>query len=209
MKKTVIQNKMKSLLAMVLLFFACIPAALAQETFNVSGTIINEQNEPMIGVYVLEKGTTNGTSSDIDGHYTLTVRENATLVFSYIGYVVQERLVTASVIDVTLREDAQALDEVVVIGYGVQKKSDLTGAISQVKSDDLENRSITTVEDGLLGKTAGVQVVTTSGAPGAQSSIRIRGYSSNSDSTPLYIVDGLRTSNMHIWIRLILSRLKY
>ncbi len=196
MKKTVIQNKMKSLLAMVLLFFACIPAALAQETFNVSGTIINEQNEPMIGVYVLEKGTTNGTSSDIDGHYTLTVRENATLVFSYIGYVVQERLVTASVIDVTLREDAQALDEVVVIGYGVQKKSDLTGAISQVKSDDLENRSITTVEDGLLGKTAGVQVVTTSGAPGAQSSIRIRGYSSNSDSTPLYIVDGLRTSNI-------------
>jgi len=196
MKKTVIQNKMKSLLAMVLLFFACIPAALAQETFEVSGTIINEQNEPMIGVYVLEKGTSNGTTSNIDGKYTLKVSENATLVFSYIGYIVQERLATASVINVTLREDAQALDEVVVIGYGVQKKSDLTGAISQVKSDDLQNRSITTVEDGLMGKTAGVQIVTTSGAPGAQSSVRIRGYSSNSDSTPLYIVDGLRTSNI-------------
>lgn len=118
------------------------------------------------------------------------------LEFSSIGYTTQEAKAETSTLNIVLAEDNQILEETVVIGYGVQRKSDVTGAISSVKAEDLRNRSITSVDGGLQGKTAGVQIVTTSGAPGAETSIRVRGYSSNSDSTPLYVVDGLRTKNI-------------
>lgn len=184
------------LITFVMLFFVGISFVFSQAQMIVSGKVVDELNKPMIGVNVLEKGTTNGTVTDIEGNFSLSVKEGSVLVFSYIGYKDQEVQAVTNIMNITLFEDQMALDELVVIGYGVQRKSDLTGAISQVKSTDLENRSITSVDRGIQGKTAGVQIVTTSGAPGADTSVRIRGYSSNSDSTPLYIVDGLRTKNI-------------
>lgn len=197
MKKSMTQFKQKGLIAFMLLFLVSIPLTFAQGQVRVSGTVVDERNEPMIGVNVLEKGTTNGVVSDLDGKFNLSVREGATIAFSYIGYVTQEKRAVAGVMNITLAEDRQALDEVVVIGYGVQKKSDVTGAVSQVKSSDLENRSVTTVGHALQGKTSGVSVLQTSGAPGSGTSIRIRGYSSNSSSDPLYIVDGLSVSSIN------------
>jgi TonB-linked SusC/RagA family outer membrane protein len=197
MKQQITQFKRKTLVACIMLFGAGISLLFAQGQLSVSGTIVDEQNEPMIGVNVLEKGTTNGVITDVNGHYALSVREGATLVFSYIGYVSQERRVTSAVMNLTLTEDRRALDEVVVIGYGVQRKSDVTGAVSQVKATDLENRSVSTVSHALQGKTAGVSILQTSGAPGAGASIRIRGYSSNDTSEPLYIVDGLTVTDIN------------
>lgn len=163
----------------------------------VTGSVVDAKGDPMIGVTVMETGSKgNGTVTDLDGKFKLTVGDNATLSISYIGYISQTLKGTEKM-KVTLREDNKTLDDVVVIGYGVQKKSDVTGSIASVKAEDLANRSITTVDDGLQGKTSGVQVISTSGAPGAGSSIRVRGYSSNSDSTPLYVVDGLRTTNIN------------
>ena len=114
-----------------LLFFAVlgIQSALAQ-SYRVKGNVVSKTgNEPLIGVSILQKGTTNGVVTDIDGNYTLNVKQGATLVYSYIGYVALERKAVAGVMNIILKEDAQALDEVVVVGYGVQKKSSVTGAI--------------------------------------------------------------------------------
>ena len=152
--------------------------------------------EPMIGVSVLEKGTTNGVITDIDGNYSLSVGQGATMVYSYVGYVTQEKQAVAGVMDITLKEDNEMLDEVVVVGYGVQKKSSVTGAISQVKAEDIQNRSITRAEEALQGKTAGVQLVSTTSQPGSSPTIRIRGFSSNGTSDPLYVVDGLIVSDL-------------
>ena len=174
----------------------CVPFALAQSQVKVTGKVIDDLGESMIGVSILEKGTTNGVVTDIDGNYTLSVNQGATLVFSYVGYVTQEHVVSGGTLNVTLKEDTETLDEVVVVGYGVQKKSDLTGAISSVKTADIENRTITRAEEALQGKTAGVQLVSTSAQPGSSPSIRIRGYSSNGTSDPLYVVDGLIVSDL-------------
>ncbi len=178
------------------MLFASLSMAFAQENITVSGTVLDENGLPMIGVGVVQAGTTQGTSTDIDGKYIVTVPQGAVLEFSFIGYASQEVTADRTTINVTLVPSSTFLEETVVVGYGVQKKSSVTGAISSVKREDLANRSITSVEGGLQGKTAGVQIVTTSGAPGAESSIRVRGYSSNSDSTPLYVVDGLRTRSI-------------
>ncbi len=171
---------------------------ILKQEIEVKGKVIDSDGNPLPGVNVVEKGTTNGTVTNLDGEYTIAVSSpSATLSFSFVGFITEDIEVgNRTTIDLTLVEDIQSLEEVVVIGYGVQKKSNVTGAISSVKSEDLENRSITSVDGGLQGKTAGVQIVTTSGAPGAETSVRIRGYSSNSSSTPLYIVDGLRTTNI-------------
>lgn len=152
--------------------------------------------EPMIGVSIQEKGTTNGVISDFDGNYNLSVKQGAVLVFSYIGYVMQEHQAVAGTLNVTLKEDTKALEEVVVVGYGVQKKSSVTGAISQVKAEDMQNRTITSAAQALQGKTAGVQLISTSSAPGSSPTIRVRGYSSNVSSDPLYVVDGVRTTDI-------------
>lgn len=157
---------------------------------SITGTVVDAQGAPMIGVAVMEKGTSNGTITDLDGNYVITVNQGATLVFQSIGFTTQELAASESPLNVTLQEDSELLEEVVVVGYGVQKKSDLTGAISQVKSEDMENRTITTAAQALQGKTAGVQVLSSSARPGASPSVRIRGVSSNSDSSPLYVIDG-------------------
>ena len=168
----------------------------AQQSVTVTGVVSDASNYPLVGVGVVQQGTTNGVITDIDGRYEIEVPAGSTLEFSCLGYNTVTRTAVAGTLDVTLEESTLSIEETVVVGYGVQKKSDLTGSISSVGADDLANRSITSVDNGLQGKTAGVQVVTTSGAPGAESSIRVRGYSSNSDSTPLYVVDGLRTQNI-------------
>lgn len=196
MKKIVTHSATKRLTAFVLFLFISAASVVAQKQIRVSGKIVDEYNNPMIGVSVLVKGTTNGVISDLDGNYVLTATEGATIAYSYIGYVTQERKAREGTIHITLKEDTQALDEVVVVGYGVQKKSSVTGAISSVKSEDFENRTITNAEQALQGKTAGVQIISSSAAPGSNPSIRIRGYSSNASSDPLYVVDGLRTSDI-------------
>ena len=169
-----------------------------QQQKKISGKVSDGTKAPLPGVSVVVKGTTSGTITDFDGNYSLmNVPENATLQFSFVGMKSQEVAVDGkTTINVILEDETIGLDEVVAVGYGVQKKSNLTGAISQVKASDLENRSISSVNTGIQGKTAGVQVVTTSGAPGAATSIRVRGISSNSASNPLYVVDGLRTTNI-------------
>jgi len=184
------ESTLKKMVISVLYLVMSIPMIIAQATMPVRGTVVDNQNEPMIGVSVLEKGTNNGSITDANGNYQLLVKQGATLVFSYIGYVTQEHVVRGATLDITMDEDMKALDEIIVIGYGVQKKSSLTGAVSSVKAEDLESRTITRPEQALQGKTAGVQVLSASAKPGASPSVRIRGISSNSFSDPLYVVDG-------------------
>ena len=124
----------KRLAASVLLLLLCVPLALAQNQVRVTGKVIDNLGEPMIGVSILEKGTSNGVVTDIDGNYSLNAQRGGTLVFSYVGYVTQEHPVTSGTLNITLTEDAETLDELVVVGYGVQKKSSVTGAISSVKA---------------------------------------------------------------------------
>lgn len=170
-----------------------------QQNQALKGKVVDEKGEPVIGATVLVVGTQNGTITDLDGNYTLqNVSKNATLRFSYIGFAEQDIAAGGkSVLNVTLREDVKTIDEVVVVGYGVQKKSNVTGAIASVKSEEIQNRSTENVGSALQGKLSGVQVLTTSGAPGASSSFRIRGYSSTvSSPDPLYLVDGLKVSSI-------------
>jgi TonB-dependent starch-binding outer membrane protein SusC len=166
-----------------------------QQVFTVSGTVVDENNQSVPGVNVLEKGTTNGTATDVDGRFNLNVQnENSVLVFSFIGYVTEEVAVSGrSNVNVTLRQDVQALEEVVVVGYGTQKKSLITGAISSVDSKELATVSTSRSEQVLQGRTAGVYVLPASGSPGSNIQVRIRGTGSNGKSEPLYIVDGMRS----------------
>jgi len=150
------------------------------------------------GVNVVEKGTNNGTVSDINGDYSITVGEGATLVFSSVGYTTEEVVVgNRSVIDMTMIADIQQLQELVVVGYGQQTRADITSAISTVKGKDIDNIPVTAVDALLQGRAAGVQVVQNSGAPGAENYVRIRGNSSLlGQNRPLYIVDGVQMNNI-------------
>jgi TonB-dependent starch-binding outer membrane protein SusC len=169
------------------------------QQLTITGTVTDaEKAQPMPGVTVRVNGTTQGTTTDVNGKYSIQLKDGSSvLIFSFIGYETQEITVGAqSVIDVTLNEDVTSLEEIVVVGYGVQKKSVVTGSISSVSSDDLNNASITRPEQALQGKTAGVQVTSISGSPGSNMKVRVRGYSSNNEAEPLYIVDGVKTSNI-------------
>ena len=188
MRTRSINHGMKALFSAVLLIFACVNLS-AQERVTASGTVIDENKIPMIGVSVIEKGTHNGTMTDIDGNWSMEVTEGAVLEFSYIGYTSVE-LPAAAGMNLQMEVDTRILEEVVVVGYGVQKKSALTGSVSQVKAEDMEARTITSAGQALQGKTSGVQVLSGSAKPGASPSIRIRGVSSNNSSDPLYVVDG-------------------
>jgi iron complex outermembrane receptor protein len=170
----------------------CFGFAQAQEiTGNVS-----DANGPLPGASVVEKGTTNGTQTDFDGNYILTVGENATLVISYIGYSTSEIAVDGrSTVNVTLAEDAQALDEVVIIGYGTTTVKDATGSVSSVTAKDFNGGVISSAEQLIQGKTAGVAIQQTSGEPGAGISVNIRGSNSvRANNNPLFVVDGVPLS---------------
>ena len=159
---------------------------------SVSGTVTDANGNPMPAVNILEKGTQNGVLSDFDGNFNITVSSTqAVLVFSYVGMKSIERVVgDNTTINVQLEEDAQGLDEVVVIGYGTAKKSDLTGAVSSVSAEQVEKVPVTTVDQALQGRAAGVQVTTNDGSPGAGISVKIRGTGTFGDNSPLYVVDG-------------------
>lgn len=168
-------------------FLACTLSISAQ----VGGVIVDETGEPIIGASILEKGTTNGTITDFDGNFTLDVAEGATLEISYVGYATQS-LKAAAGMHVVLKEDTEVLEEVVVVGYGVQKKSDLTGSISQVSEKDLQKTPAPSLGSALEGRAAGLQV-TGSGAPGSNVSLNIRGIGSINNSQPLIVIDGVPT----------------
>ncbi len=179
------------ILRMLLLLCLGLPfQALAQKQ-SVTGTIVEANGEPVIGATVMEKGTANGTSTDIDGKFTINVNPKGTLVISYVGYVTQEIPVKGkSVITVTLKEDTRQLDDLVVVGYGMMKKSDMTGAISSVSGDDLAKRTTTNPAEALQGKIAGVNVMKAGGNAGAGIQVKIRGVKTFGDNEPLYIIDG-------------------
>ncbi len=175
----------------------CCTAVFGQRV--VKGQVVAEKDaEPLIGVAIVEKGTGNGTVTDIDGNFSLKVNDKAVLVLSYVGYVTQQIEPKGNApLTIRMEEDNKILDDVVVVGYGVQKKSDVTGSIASVRSEDLQNRSTSDAASALMGKAAGVQILNASGAPGDGGQIRVRGYSSNSGNIgPLIIVDGLKVSDI-------------
>jgi len=161
----------------------------------VSGTVTSpDSNEGLPGVNVLVKGTTQGTVTDVDGKYSINAEEDDILVFSSIGFVSQEVPINGrSTIDISMTEDVQALEEIVVIGYGTRKKSDLTGSVGSVDVEELQERPATSLNQQLAGRIPGVQVNVNSGRPGGRTNIRVRGFSSiNSTNNPLYVVDGVQ-----------------
>ena len=175
------------------LFLLCLFGNLFAQK-DIRGTVKDgADGEAMIGVTVIVKeDNTVGTSTDIDGNFSLEIPENATLIFSYTGYNSEEIVVgDRTELDVILTESLNELDEVVVVGYGTQKKSVVTGAISKIKSDDLESMPVMRVESALQGRVSGVRVTTSSGAPGAGAVVRIRGTTTFGNSDPLYVVDGV------------------
>ncbi|MEM6723321.1 MAG: SusC/RagA family TonB-linked outer membrane protein, partial [Bacteroidota bacterium] len=182
-------------------FVLVLALALCASTFaiaqnRVSGQVVDETGEALIAVSVSEKGTTNGTSTDVDGSYALEVGDNAVLVFSYVGFAPQEIPVAGmSTVKVTLLPDYSNLDEVLVVGYGTRKRSHNTGAISQIEGADIAAIQANRVDDALAGKLAGVLIQNQDGAPGADPKIQIRAASSISgDSQPLIVVDGFPIS---------------
>ena len=178
----------------ITLFFLSLCCAFTiNAQIKLSGTVRSAgDNEPLIGVTIVAKNTADGTISDFNGQYELEVAENTVLVFSYTGYASQEfTITTQSVLDVSMDEDVADLEEVVVVGYGVQKKKVVTGAISKVKSEDLEDVPVVRIENSLQGRTSGVRVTSASGQPGEGATVRVRGTTSINNSEPLYVVDGI------------------
>ena len=159
---------------------------------TVKGTVISgSDNEPLIGASVMVEGTRNGAVTDLDGNFTISAKNGQTLEVSYLGFITQKVKVTGSVINVTLLEDKQSLDEVVVVGYGVQKKKLVTGATVQLKGDDIAKLNTTNPLSAMQGQTPGVNIVSTSGQPGASMSVTIRGLGTVGNSQPLYLIDGV------------------
>ena len=159
---------------------------------KITGKVTDEKNEPIIGANVVVKGSTTGTITDMDGNFTLEVPDQATLLVSYIGYTPKEVAVkNQNNFSIMMIEDSKTIDEVVVIGYGSVKKSNLTGAVSSVKTTEIQQTPMTSIDQGLVGRASGVQVTQTSGMPGAVASIRVRGSSSlQGGNEPLYVIDG-------------------
>ncbi len=196
MKKKVMSIKREAFL-LVFLFFSIHFAAFAQNAL-VTGTVTDNTGDPLPGVNVVLTGTTTGTITDINGKFSLDAPLDGTLSFNFIGFATQNINIDGrSSIIVVLQPSDISLDEIVVVGYGTMRKSDLTGAVVKVGSEDLQNRSTSDAAVALQGKAAGVQVFTNSGAPGKGAEIRVRGLSSNSDKNgPLLIVDGLKVDNI-------------
>ena len=181
-------------IALTLMLMVGSVAAFAQ--LDVQGTVVDAANgEPVIGASILEIGTTNGTITDFDGNFSLTVKPGAKLAISYMGYKTQE-LAAAPNMSVKLGEDSELLEEVVVVGYGVVKKNDATGSVTAIKPDDMNKGLQTNAQDMIQGKIAGVNISTDGGVPGGGASIRIRGGSSlNASNDPLIVIDGLAMDN--------------
>ena len=177
----------------LLLLLCLIPLWSVAQNITVKGIVKDNFGEPVIGANVTEKGTTNGMITDLDGNFSLTVQKNATLVISYIGYITQEIAVKGNAnLNITLKEDSKALEEVVVIGYGTARKSDVTGSIASVGGDKLREMPATNITYALQNRIAGVDMAQTSSQPGATMQIRIRGTRSlTASNDPLVVLDGI------------------
>jgi TonB-linked SusC/RagA family outer membrane protein len=193
----IVHQTRPALLCLTLVLFGLLPAALQAQNRVVSGAVKSDTNEPLPGVYVLVKGSTIGTSTDADGKYSLSVPEDATLIFSFIGMKTLELTVNnQTTIDAVMQTDISQLDEVVVVGYGTQKKTDVTGSVSSISSKEIRATPITSMAQAMQGRATGVQVSQTSNAPGGGVSIRIRGGNSiQGGNEPLYVVDGYPLPN--------------
>lgn len=190
----------KQFLYKICLIFALLVSGtvMAQDVVSISGIVTDQTGEPIIGASVAVKGTTTGTMADVDGKYSISAPNNATLVFSYVGMKTKEIAVAGkTAINVTLEEALQNLDEVVVIGYGTQRKADLTTSVASVSADEWADRPIISAQQALQGKAAGVQVIQPSGKPGVGIQVRVRGASSlNAGNDPIYVVDGIITNDI-------------
>jgi TonB-linked SusC/RagA family outer membrane protein len=177
---------------LTLLFIFC-SLALSAQGIQVKGVVTSaDDGQPLPGVSISVKGTATGSLTDAIGAYTINAPANSTLVFSFVGMKTQEILVKSSTtLNVVLQSNTAMMEEVVVVGYGVQKKSVVTGAISTVKSSDLADMPVTRIEDALKGRTSGVTVASSSGVPGADATVNIRGITSINSAAPLYVVDGV------------------
>ena len=171
----------------------------AQNPISVSGIVVDENGEPLAGASVVIEDTTTGALTDVNGKYSIKVQPGKALVYSFIGYKSSTELVRNSrTINVTLNPDTKVLDEVVVVGYGTMKRSDLTGSVSSVNAKALENFKTASVFNALGGMVAGVNVTSTDGTPGAGFDVKIRGVGTvTGDSSPLYIVDGFEVDNIN------------
>lgn len=177
-----------------LLFLLClIPLWAFSQNITVKGVVKDATGESVIGASVVQKGTSNGIITDIDGNFTLNVPSNSTIVISFVGYKTQEIPVAGKTqINVTLKEDAEMLDEVVVVGYGQMKRSDLTGSVVSVNDQAIKKSVPTSIDQVLQGRAAGVQIQANTGTPGGSSAIRIRGINSlNATNQPIFVIDGV------------------
>lgn len=162
------------------------------EKLTVTGTVTQASDgEPLIGVSIIVKGTTNGATTDIDGNYVIKTETGATLVFSYVGCQTREIVVNSAKIDVALLDNAEVLDEVVVVGYGVQKKKLVTGATAQIKGDDIAKLNTTSPLQAMQGQLPGVNIASESGQPGSGMKVTIRGLGTIGNASPLYLIDGI------------------
>ena len=183
---------------LLLTLMALTLALSASAQTKITGRVVDENGQPAIGANIIVSGTTQGASADIDGKFTLSVKKNATLIVSYLGYKTQEIKVGARTdFQIKLQPDANVMDEVVVVGYGSAKRSDLTGSIASVSAKNIEGYQSGSVLGALSGQVAGVQITTADGTPGSGFEIKIRGIGTvNGDAAPLYIVDGFQVDNI-------------
>ena len=175
---------------------AAIAKEIEQQKKRIAGKVTDNEGVPVIGANIVEEGTTNGTVTDADGSFSLSVEENATLIISYIGYVTQNIPTSGkTTINIILKEDTEALEEVVVVGYGTQRKVNLTGAVGVVSGEDITSKATTDVLSAIQGQLSGVTVLRSSGKPGSEtggtSAIRIRGFSSSNEAHALVLIDGV------------------
>ena len=180
----------------VLTLLFMVPLGVMAQNVNVFGKVTDAKNgEEVIGATVKVKGASSGSITDMEGNYKLSVRPGATLEISYVGYKTKEVKVSgAGKLDVQISEDSQMMDEVVVVGYGVMKRSDLTGSVSSINEEAIKQGVNTSIEQAMQGRVAGVQVTQNSGAPGGGISVQIRGINSLNGNEPLYVVDGIAMS---------------
>lgn len=176
------------------------PLAVTQQTsddITVKGKVFDDTGEPIIGATVKEKGTNNATLTDLSGSFSLKVPAGKTLLISYIGFTTKEIKASTTPLKITMGEDKQSIDEVVVVGYGTQKKANLTGSVSAVDSKDLGNRALTSTALGMQGKMAGVTIINPGGAPGRSdngTTIRVRGTGTFNNASPMIVVDGMEST---------------
>jgi len=178
--------------AMIALLLLLGVGTISAQSLTVKGVVTSaSDNEPLIGASVTVKGSSSGSITDIDGAYSIAAKVGQTLVFSYVGYVSKEVTVSGDNLDVALKETADNLEELVVVGYGVQKKKLVTGATAQVKGDDIAKLNTTSPLQAMQGQLAGVNIASTSGQPGSDMKVTIRGLGTVGNASPLYLIDGI------------------